>query len=409
MRILRTPPTETIQERDISNTAVTYGRDDNIETLMKAASFRHIRTLRLVHPDQKQLADLLDRLEAHKHKALTIHLLPAISLRPDLAKRLSVVYIGGLHLDYETHGADKLVLGAFSKSKFPISLRGNFTQDGLKAASCIASLTSLHMTGRGFDDQTARYFTSHRSLETVFLGVNWNLSSQGVGAIASIPTLRALSIDDWSPRWVSGDVARTLAISPQFESLEIRTKGPAVPSANFSVLSESTTLKSLRILSAPLMPYLANFRSLEHLELHNDPFKGIVCLEAASARIFTGLPNLRSLQLTSMFFKRDALATIFICSRVQKLAFCGYHWFHDGDTAALAFNDHIKELTVKDGYLPADEIVSLLRHPSLERLQINNLEFLRRPGEPTLKLRDTDTLPAPADKSDNRSPFPFPS
>jgi hypothetical protein len=252
------------------------------------------------------------------------------------------------------------------------------------------------------DYRAFRYFASDGDMGT---SVNWNLSSQGVGAIASIPTLRALSIDDWSPRWVSGEVGRTLATSPQFESLEIRSKGPAVPSANFSVLGESTTLKSLRIPSAPSMPYLENLHSLEHVELHNDPFKGIVCLEAASAHILTGLPNLRSLQLTSMFFKRDALATILTRSSAQKLVFYGYHWFHDGDTAALASNNHIKELTIKDGYLPAAEIVSLLSHPSLDRLQINNLEFLRRPGEATLKLRGADTLRAQSDNSDNQSPF----
>lgn len=403
VRVLRTTYSGMIGDGNSMATTATLSSHEDIESFISSKRFKRVTKLYVPHLDRAKLSRLIDQLAAHPSKALTLHIAPASTLGSDLAKRLTALPIKGLHLDYESQGIDIQVLESLNKSQFPIALRGNLSRDGFFAASRIPTLTTLDMTGRGLDDKTAQLFASHESLQSVFLGVNWNLSSQGVGAIAAIPTLRNLSIDDWSPRWVSADVARTLAASRRFESLDIRSKGPAVPSVNFSMLCESKTLKTLRIPSAPSMPYLSSLRSLEHLELHNDSFRGIVCLDPTSARVLTSLPKLQSLRLSSMYFRGGALAAILTGSRVQKLEFHGYHWFHEGDILALSSNKHVKELAIKDGYLPAADIAALLSHPSLDRFCINKLEFVRLPGAARLTLQEENAVSVRANVENLRS------
>lgn len=384
---------DSIEKVERSNrhlTTVTLLHTVDIRTFVLSQRFKDMTILVIRNLGDPKLSELIKQLTAHPPKALTLHLHLASALRADVATRISALPLKALHLNYETHIVDTQVLKALSKSSFPIALSGDFTRNNFLAASRMPTLTTLHMTGRGLDDQAARLFASHPALETVCLGINWNLSSEGVGIIAALPTLRELSIDDWSPRWASAAVARTLAANRRFESLDIRSRGPAVPNANFSMLCESKTLTSLRMPSTTSMPYLANFRTLEHLELHSDAFRGIVCLDPTSARILTSLPKLQSLRLSSMYFKGDALATILRYCRAPTLAFQGYHWFHDGDILALTSNKTVRELIIEDGYLPAADIVTLLSHRSLDRLCINKLEFARPAGHAKLILCEDD-------------------
>ena len=389
-------------DKDANITLVNANIRD-VQTVVASEHFTAISTLSLTHPDAESLAFLAAFLVEHPQAATTLQLHVKDPIAPETMARLGDRALKALVLDYGDEQVDPAVLTALAHSNTPISLRGEFPPHAFLAASHIPTLTHLCMTGRGFDDNYARWLSCHPRLEVLSLGANWNLSARSIESIAALPQLRELRVNEFLAPLITDRVAAVLAESSRFESLEVHCVETTLSPGSVAALSKSLTLTTLRVpIAAPLQHFSA-LASVEHLAFHRTNMRSTVTLDAASAAAIASLPRLKSLVLPTLSYEKGALAILLGRTGAENMTFNGDHAFETGAIVALSYNERIKALTIKDASLSAANIAAMVRHPTLERLTISNLEFIRKSGHPTLSLVTNDVVDAPADPGFLRS------
>jgi hypothetical protein len=375
---------------DTESFAAVDTTSGELEPLLRSERFQHITTLHIHDPDAASLALLCAHLKAHPRPSLTLQLFPKSEVSPEAAIRLSDLTLRELRLDYGVDGIDGRVLAGLTQSKSPICLRGYFAPDTFIGASKIALLTSLEVIGKNFDNSSAQLFDRHPALEVLSVDANWGLSAGAFEVIAALPMLRELRVTEWCVPVVNDRVAKALAGNPRFETLDIHGISPCMSESSFSALCESASLKTLRIPIFEKLHDLRNLQSLENLEFYSESSNGRRLLTREMASTLINLPHLTSLSLPPLHYDAGALPLILSKTRVSHLVFQGYRCFTEQDCDALMSNANLRKLTMADGNLSSINIPVLIKHPTLETLQVGELVFTRKPGDKTLSLQASD-------------------
>ena len=383
---LRVTAKEIKSEADRAITSVTLHRNPNAGTFNYPESLSGIEQIRLPDPETSHLNAIAAHFAIHSPAGLTILLLPPIAVTPESVAGLSVLPFAALRLEYGPDAVQSEVLSAMALSECPVEVRGVFSEDALLAASQVRTLTTLEMTDRGFDDGASRMFASHPAVQHLTLLARWDLSAKGLHAVASIPTLRTLSLDESYEHIIDEAVAAKLAANPRFESLEIKAKGPALSESSFEALSQSETLKTLRVPICRNMTNLAKLTSLEHLQFTHGSWGIGVVMDATSARSIADLPNLKTLELPDLLFRDDCLTTLLGEGRASKLVIRGTMTLSDNQMAATLANRHLRDLSLPHSVFSPSALAQIIEHPTLQRLHLNNGTYVRLPEGSSLTL-----------------------
>jgi len=381
-------------QADQALTVITLRRW-HVEAFINSPGFNHVKTLCIEHPDNESLARLATHLEAHPRRGLALRLssnaisspnsLPGgYQISADTMARLNGLPLAALHIDKVLGFRSDDVLDALATCPFPVDLAGVFSRDALMAASRIAKLRTLTIGGMEFDDGLARMFSTHSALEAISVGTSRDVSSAGVIALASIPTLRTLCVDLWTDIvQIDAASASAIAANPALNTLKV-TEGQGLSEESFAALSPSQNLTTLHVHFREGMLELGNMASLRHLAFTPSTWAPPVKMDVASAASIARLPALETIILPNMKSEIGALAAILTSSPAHTITFEGYYDFDQEELAALQANTHVRELIFKKGGMNHDTIDAMLQHPTLERVRIMARELRRIPGQALL-------------------------
>ena len=391
---LRATNSSVYVQADQALTTMTLQPHD-IEAFLASPGFKHVKTVCIQDPNDDSVARLVTHLETHPRPSLTLRLSTEIVSSPtsllqgrqfttDTLARLKDLSLAALQIDKVLAFNSIDTLKALAECPFPVDLVGAFSRQTLVAASRIAMLRSITIYGMEFDDDLARLFSTHRALEDVSIGASRDVSSEGIAALASLPTLRALSVDEWFDRaLIDATSASALAANPALETLRV-TAGEGLAEESFALLSRSQSLTTLQVHFRENMAELGNMVSLRHLTFTPSAWAAPVNLDLVSATSMAKLPALQTIGFPNMKAEAGALTTIFKQSAAHTIAFDGYYAFDPEELSALLANTHLRELAFRKGGMHQNTIDAVLRHPTLERVRIMGNEFHRVSGRATL-------------------------
>jgi len=361
-----------------------------IGAFINSPGFNHIKALCIEHPDDDSLTRLSTHLEAHPRRGLTLTLSSdAVDIRDcDIGANSLVRLMGlpltALHIDGVLGFGSDDALDALATCPFPIDLAGGLSRGALVAASRIAQLRALAISGMAFDDTLARMFSTHPSLEAISVGASRGISSAGVIALASIPTLRTLCVDLWTDiEQIDAASASAIAANATLATLKV-TEGQGLSEESFAALSRSQSLTTLHVRFREGMLELGNITSLRHLAFTPSTWAPPIKMDAVSAASIARLPALETITLPNMTSEPGALTAIFKRSPAHTITFEGNYDFDQGELAALQANTHVRALIFKKGSLRQGMIDAMCRHPTLERVCIMRRELHRIPGQALL-------------------------
>jgi hypothetical protein len=295
------------------------------------------------------------------------------------------------------HLVDAKAIDALETCHFPVELTASFLPAVLAATCRIATLSSLSAYMCEFSDDMAKQFASHNALESLDICASTAFSSRGVEDLAALATLRLLSLRySGTPNPLDPAAASALAANPRLEALHITQPMPSLmqqrfqlfSAESFAALSDSQSLKTLHMPIGPGMHSVGNLKSLESLEL-DGRFGDCPPLSTEAARSFARLHKLQYLKLVDVGFGRDALPLLINTHHASVLHIEGARI--DGEVlSALMSANGLKTLSLSRGksgpVLSDGQVGTLLRHPGLERLHLDNVHYARLPGRSTLVL-----------------------
>jgi hypothetical protein len=262
------------------------------------------------------------------------------------------------------------VASALQQCSFPVEVSGYFCRDEFVVASRIPTLKSLISSSTDFDDAVARCIAGHQALQILSVQASENLTSRGMTALARMPALQALMVEQgyFPAQPINAIAARALASNRTLERLSIASRIQALSDEAFSCLSECSNLKMLEISVCGGMHRLADMTSLERLTLCDSRSGTSVSIDLA--RVVARLPNLHTLRLDTTAFATGALRVLLERCHAQHLHLERVALQRE-EVVALLGNAHIKVLVLANVIAPRALLLPLFQHPTLESLTVD--------------------------------------
>jgi len=361
-------------DANISELTLTGG--DRLRAFAQSPSFQQVKTLSLRYADHISLRELTSRLQRCPRPDLTLALIDGFSGLPQALENLKAVPLAELRLKniYPLSFPEELAAAYTS----PISISGYHTAFELAQATHIPTLTALDTRTLHFTHALAEQFSSHPALQSLSVRTGQGIDSASVGCLAMIPHLRNLSLYETCgrPAPIDSAATRALASNAALESLSIYAHTAPFSAESFEALSHSATIKRLSIPMGPGMQCLGNMRTLEEVTLRGDIRVGRD-IDTPLATVIAGLPNLKRLQMHAVQFEESAFRTLLNTCMTTDLRLQAMT-VDEGMITAMLANTRLTSLRLLGVVLRAEQITALGQHRTLDRLRINDVEYLRR-------------------------------
>jgi hypothetical protein len=373
---LRTTSTSVRSEVDANISELTLTGIDRLRAFAQSPSFQQVKTLSVRYADHVSLRELISRLQRSPRPDLTLALIDGFSGLPEALESLKAVPLAELRLKnvYPLSFPEEAV-AAYT---FPINISGYHTALELAQAAHVPTLTTLTTRTLHFTHAVAEQFSSHPALQTLSVRTGHEIDSLSVGCLASIPHLHKLSLYETCSRSGPIDISAThaLASNAALKSLSIYAHTAPFSAESFLALSHSATIKRLSIPVGPGMQCLGNMRTLEEITLRGD-IRVSRDIDKPLATIIAGLHNLIRLQMHAVQFEKGAFRALLDTCVATDLRLQAVT-VDESMIIALLVNTRLRSLNLMGVALHPEQVTALAQHRTLDRLQINNVAYVRQ-------------------------------
>ena len=371
---LRATNIELRAEADATITALHIDGTRGAEALPTLRTFGHLQSLALYDLDDRRLASLASSLQGQPPESLRVSLMSSTGTVSPALSALAALPLFSLLLG-DFHAIHEQSVVALNACTYPILIVGAKSDEELRAAAQIPTLSVLSCMAVPFHDEAAALFSSHQKLQYLLISASSQLSSAGIVRIAEMAALRHFGLvqADIMESRLNASAASALAASPTLQNLFIDTGRQSLSQATVQALSHSRTIVTLRLPVGAGLHHLENMHTLETLILDGSANKPPITMQTASA--IAHLPKLSSLMLRSALFEEDALAALLQECTATKLDFRDTIITPDAVDALLS-NSRLREVKLERSTLSAANLVVLSNHPTLTALTVDDIAII---------------------------------
>jgi len=364
------------QEADVAITSIRLKGGAKIRAFAEANSFPHTRQVNLYGVDNDSLLILARHLSRSPRENLRVTLMSRQGSISEALGQLARLPLAGLLVSRYHHAEDN-GLARLTECQYPVELTGYFTREALISASQIPTLSILYSNALGFDDRVAASYTAHPHLQYLLLYANPGLSSRGVADIAAMPALRDLVLyyADKMVAPLDARAASALAGNGALETVYIHTGLQCLEGPSFYALSDSQTVKTLRIAICEDMHHIGRMRRLCTVMLDGLGADGRP-ITRATAQAMVSLPDLRFVTLRHARAEPNALNLLLAESAATNVHLHRTPITSDVLSAILS-NIRLETLRLDDSEISQEAIGALSQHPTLTNCTVNGVSVDR--------------------------------